>query len=120
GHRRAFAPTLTDPDAARLARERPDGVFFRREPIEGDALEETGEAWTLQRVALVLDRLVLVGGIEVDASLLKGLAGGEQDIHVALTDAGGERIAATFEGAQPVDPAGYEVAETPFRGTEGA
>ncbi|MFT7582429.1 MAG: two-component system nitrogen regulation sensor histidine kinase NtrY [Myxococcota bacterium] len=113
GHRRAFAADLKDPEAVEVARMHPDRVFFRRERVDLDT-GESAQAWTLQGVVLVDDRVVLVGGVRVDEQLLQGLLSDRDETFVALVDATGQRIAATFPGDVPTLEAGYEVAATPF------
>ncbi|MCB9733666.1 MAG: HAMP domain-containing protein [Deltaproteobacteria bacterium] len=100
GHRKGVEPP--DEQVVALAGARPNETFFRHERVEDDATGEAVETWTLQRLKVVEDRVVLVGGRVIDRALLDELrVGAGPETQLSLADAHGTRIAATFTGDVP-------------------
>lgn len=97
GHRRG--QESPDREIVQLARAHPDGRVLRQERIE-DASGAAKEVWTLQRLEVVDERVALVAGRLLDQRLVQGLVVGLGDTEVALSIKG-ERLAASFEGAEP-------------------
>jgi len=100
GHRTGVEEA--DAEIVALAAEHPERTVFRHERVERQETGEAVEVWTLQRLRVVDGRVALVGGKIVDTALLEDLRfGADQDTHVALDDARGKRVAATFVEDRP-------------------
>lgn len=95
GHRTGVEEA--DTEIVALAAQHPERTVFRHERVERPETGEAVEVWTLQRLRVVDGRVALVGGKVIDTALLEDLRfGASQDTHVALDDARGKRVAATF------------------------
>jgi two-component system nitrogen regulation sensor histidine kinase NtrY len=114
GHRSGLEPR--DAWLLDLLEARPDpGLFFRYERVEQPETGGMRAIWTVQAVRTVRRgdaRVAFAGGRELDRRLaneLRTLAG--QGAHVAIEDAAGRRVAATFDAALPEPvPGGFEEA----------
>jgi len=95
GHRTGVEEA--DTEVVALAAAHPERTVFRHERVERPATGEAVEVWTLQRMRVIDGRVALVGGKIIDTALVEDLRfGAAQDTHVALDDARGKRVAATF------------------------
>ena len=100
GHRTGVEEA--DTEIVSLAAQHPERTVFRHERVERPGTGEAVEVWTLQRMRVVDGRVALVGGKVIDTALLEDLRfGASQDTHVALDDARGKRVAATFPEDRP-------------------
>ncbi|TNF32661.1 MAG: HAMP domain-containing protein [Deltaproteobacteria bacterium] len=100
GHRIGLESQL-DTAIVTLAAKHPDETVFKFERGREVAGAVPFE-WTLLRLRVIDGRVALVGGKILDTALLEYLLGGsDQDTHVALQDARGNRVAATFVDAEP-------------------
>lgn len=96
-------------------------VFLAHERIDDDR-GGTERVWTLQVAHVVTApgvRVALIGGRVLDARFvdeLKGFSGG--GVEVAVDEPGGSRVAATFQGAEPIGSpevdGGYTLGERPI------
>ena len=114
GHRRGVEPP--DQHGAEMARAHPGEPMLRRERVENADTGTADALWTIQVVHPVADRVGLIAGRVLDRELLDevllGSAGGAA---VALSDAAGARVAATFPDAAPAAvPGGYDLLEQPL------
>ena len=100
GHRTGVEEADTEVGA--LAAEHPERTVFRHERVEQASTGEAVEVWTLQRMRVIDGRVALVGGKIIDTALVEDLRfATAQDTHVALDDARGKRVAATFVDERP-------------------
>ncbi|MGM0574574.1 MAG: sensor histidine kinase [Myxococcota bacterium] len=107
GHRRGVEPA--DDTAVRMAAEHPGEPFLRHERVENLETGAADRVWTLQLVRPVGERVALVGGRVLDRELLRDLlVGSAGGAAVALEDAEGRRVAATF-GEEPPDDGEHDV-----------
>ena len=108
GHRRG--EEADDALAVRWAKATPGDSALRRERVENPETGATDEVWTLQVLRVVGERVAVIAGRVLDkhavGEWLVGAGGGAQ----ASLDAGGKRVAATFDAADPPSVGGgYEM-----------